>query len=196
MSLAIEPPLSVVHPSRKRFTREEARRMVELGLIAGRYELIDGEIIDKMGQNPPHARTFKRLQAWLSTIFTLDLVRLQLPIEVAPEDQARSEPEPDVAVVAQDLAEYDSRHPRGDELLLVIEIADTSVTFDLSAKASLYARAGVPEYWVLDLNRRALVVHRAPEQGRYQNIRGFSADESTSPACRPDAAVPVARLLP
>jgi hypothetical protein len=60
-------PAPPVNPQRKRFTRDEAHRMAELGLVSGRYELVDGDLIDKMGQNPPHAYTFIRLQTWLLT---------------------------------------------------------------------------------------------------------------------------------
>ena len=170
--------------------------MADLGLVSGRYELVDGDLIHKMGQNPPHAYTFTRLQAWLLTVFEAKQLRLQLPIEVAPQDQRRSEPEPDIAVVAEDRPQYQSRHPRGDELLVVIEIADTSTAFDLFVKAGLYARAGVPEYWVLDLNRRALFVHRQIEQSTYRELRALSDKESASLTCRPEHEIPVARLLP
>ena len=184
------------HPQRKRFTREEAHRMADLGLVSGRYELLDGEVIDKTGQSPPHAYTFTRLQTWLLTLFEANQLRLQLPIEVAPQDQRRSEPEPDIAVVAEDRPQYQSRHPRGDELLVVIEIADTSAAFDLSVKAGLYARAGVPEYWVLDLNRRALLVHRQIEQGTYREVKTLGEKEFASLACRPEQEILVAKLMP
>jgi Uma2 family endonuclease len=189
-------PVPAVHPQRKRFTRDEAHRMAELGLVSGRYELVDGDLIDKMGQNPPHAYTFSRLQTWLLTVFEANQVRLQLPIEVAPQDQRRSEPEPDIAVVAEDRPQYEARHPRGDELLIVIEIADSSAAFDLTVKAGLYARAGVPEYWVLDLNRRTLFLHRQIEQSTYRDIKALSDKECASLACRPDQKILVSKLLP
>ena len=197
MSIALETlPLSPVHPQRMRFTREEVHRMADLGLITGRYELVDGELIDKMGQKPPHAYTFIRLQAWLLTVFLARQLRLQLPIEVAPRDRRCSEPEPDIAIVVEDLPEYESRHPRGDELFAVIEISDSSAAFDLSAKAALYARAGVPEYWVVHLNRRALVVHRQPVAGNYGEVKSFDESERASFTCRPEQNIPVANLLP
>ena len=139
---------------RKRFTREEVDRLTDLGFFDEcRYELIDGDLIDKMGQNPPHAFVIRQTAAWLRRIFPDDCVQMQLPIEASPADRRRSLPEPDLAVLAQNRLEFAKRHPRGDELLLVIEVADTSVAFDLSRKAVLYGAAGVPEYWVLDLTR-------------------------------------------
>jgi Uma2 family endonuclease len=128
--------------------------------------------------------------------FEANQLRLQVPIEVALQDQRRNEPELDIAVVAEDRPQYQSRHPRGDELLVVIEIADTSAAFDLSVKAGLYARAGVPEYWVLDLNRRAMLVHRQIEQGTYREVKAMGEKESASLACRPGQEILVAKLLP
>src|SRR5712691_12986752 len=86
-----EPP-----PNRKRFTRAEVRSMDEAGLFAGqRLELIEGDLIDKMGQRPPHASTIQLLLVWLAGVFGLDRVRVQLPVEAAPADRERSLPEPD-----------------------------------------------------------------------------------------------------
>jgi Uma2 family endonuclease len=197
MSLALaSPPRQPSHPARKRFTREEAHRMSDLGLLRGRYELVDGDVIDKMGQNPPHASTFRKLQAWLFAIFSADQLRFQLPVEVAPKDQILSEPEPDVAIVTDGSLDYESRHPRGDELVALIEIADTSADFDRSVKARLYARAGVAEFWVIDLNRRAVIVHRDPGPEEYGDVRLFGEQEATSFACRPDKRIAIASLLP
>jgi len=92
-------------------------------------------------------------------------------------------------------ADYDVRHPRGDETLLVVEIAETTVAFDLSRKAILYARAGVPEYWVLDLVRRVLVVHRQSDGSQFKLIQIHTEDEMVSMEGRPEA-VKVKDLLP
>jgi len=170
MSAAIlpaSPPADSLR--RKRFTRSEVDRMQELGIFDGqRCELIDGELIDKMGQNPPHAYAIQRLFAWLIGLFGPDRLRIQSPVEVRPRDSEWSLPEPDVAVLAETGGDYAKRHPRGDELLLIVEVADTSLRQDLTKKRDLYARASVGEYWVLDLQSRRLIVHRNPEQGEYQ----------------------------
>ena len=111
------PPLTIHEPRRKRFTRAEVQRLLEGGLFEGqRYELIEGDLIDKMGQHPPHAYAIRLVVAWLARIFGFERVQIQLPIEVAPEDRERSSPEPDVAVLAEAKVEYQRRHPRGDEL--------------------------------------------------------------------------------
>ncbi len=100
---------------------------------------------------------------WLSAVFGIERVRVQLPILVSGPDQDWSEPEPDVAVTAVDSAdEFEDRHPKGRELALVVEVADTTAKYDGTKKRDLYARAEVPEYWVLDISRGVLVVHRNP----------------------------------
>lgn len=145
-------------------TREEVNRLEESGVLTGRYELLEGELIDKGRQTPPHAWALHRMYAWLFKVFGGQRVRNQAPIEVAEDDRRRNEPQPDIAVLTEVRTEYSRRHPRGDELVLIVEVADSSSRFDLTVKADLYARAGVPEYWVLDLQRRVLVIHRGTER--------------------------------
>ncbi len=171
--------------------------MVESGIFDGqRFELLDGDIVNKRGQNPPHASAIQLLLALLVSFFGAARVRIQLPIDVAPKDRERNEPEPDVAVLAQTKPEFALRHPRGDELLLVVEVADTSLRTDLSFKRDLYARAGVPEYWVLDLNGRCLIAHRSPHEGTYRKVVTRSENDSVSIESLPDATIAVAGLLP
>jgi len=184
MSAASLPPFPTTAEAlpRKRFTRDEVERYVEAGFFDGqRFELIDGDLLDKIGQKPPHAMGIRLIQAWLLRIVGGDRVQSQLPIEAAGVDRERSLPEPDVAVLAESKPEYhNERHPRGDELLLVVEVSDTTAAFDLSRKAVLYANAGVPEYWVLDLTRRVLVVHRQPAGPTYRLRQLFSEADTVS----------------
>jgi Uma2 family endonuclease len=183
-------------PPRKRFTRQEVERLTETGLFDGqRYELIDGDLIDKMGQNPAHAFAISLVLDWLASFLGISRIRVQLPIEAAGEDRERSAPEPDLAVLVERKAEHQERQPRGDELVLVVEVADTSRSFDLSRKAILYASSGIPEYWVLDLVRRLLVVHRQPDGTQYRIIHIYSEDDFVSMEGR-DEKVQVGNLLP
>jgi Uma2 family endonuclease len=182
MSAAILPASSAADSlRRKRFTRSEVDRMQELGIFDGqRCELIDGELIDKMGQNPPHAYAIRRLFAWLIGFFGPDQLLIQAPIEVRPGDSEWSLPEPDIAVLAEARGEYAKRHPRGDELLLIVEVADASLRQDLIKKRDLYARASVGEYWVLDLPSRRLIVHRNPADGEYRETAILAEDDLAS----------------
>jgi hypothetical protein len=97
--------------ARKRFTRDELHRMKECGILEGRCELIEGDPIEKMGQNPPHANALRLMCAWPAACFGMERLSVQLPIEVAPDDQQRSEPEPDMAVLNALLPDYSQRHP-------------------------------------------------------------------------------------
>ena len=129
---------------------------------------------------PPHASGIQLCMEILVRIFGVARVRAQLPMEVGPSDRDRNEPEPDVAVVQEARADYRKRHPAGGETELVVEIADTSLASDLSMKRRLYARAGVPEYWVVDLNGRRLVVHRGLDmaKGEYDSVQSYAETES------------------
>src|SRR5580658_1932354 len=118
------PEIADAAPARKRFTREEVDRLAETGVFEGqRYELIDGDLVDKMGQNPPHVLAIQRLLKCLARLFEGDMIRVQHPMEAAPGERERSLPEPDVAVLREHKTEHQSRHPRGDEMLLVIEVS-------------------------------------------------------------------------
>lgn len=190
------PELAEAAPPRKRFTREEFERLTESGVFAGqRLELIDGDLIDKMGQNPPHAYAIQLLQEWLASFLGMAVIRVQLPMQASGKDSDRSLPEPDIAVLRERKLEHGKRHPRGDEMLLVIEIADTTAAFDRTRKAALYSNSGVPEYWVLDLNRRVLIAHREPGDAEYGLIQTYSAQDSISFPGRTES-IPVADLLP
>jgi Uma2 family endonuclease len=175
------PPDAIPGTRRKYFTRQEVERMLASGALDGqRLELIDGELFDKMGQNPPHATAIQNLTDILAGIFPGRRIRVQLPMEASEPDRDRSLPEPDVAVLRLRSPEHAHRHPSGDELILVVEVADTTAAFDLSRKAELYANAGVPEYWVVDLNRRKIVTHREPAGGKYGVVRSFGTGELVS----------------
>jgi Uma2 family endonuclease len=196
MSLAVLSPQAEFE-TRKRFTRDEFRRMLDLDLFEGRrYELIDGDLIDKMGQNPRHASAIQLLLEWLGVLFGLARTRVQLPIEITGPDGPRNEPEPDLAILSETKPDFKTRHPHGDELLLAVEVADTSLRRDAEFKRDLYARAGVPEYWILDLTARELIVHRARKQGTYTEIRIHLANEFIAPQAKPEALTTVSQLLP
>jgi Uma2 family endonuclease len=198
MSAVLPPPFQSPGEAlpKKRFTREEVEFLQRTGFFNGeRYELIDGELLDKMGQNPPHANTIRLTQRRLGAFMDPGLIQTQLPIEVSAGDKDRSLPEPDLAVLRELRPDYDTRHPRGDELLLVIEVSDSTVNFDLSRKAALYAAAGVPEYWVLNLSRRKLVVHRQPVGYDYRRVELLGEGDMVSMENRAEL-VPVSDLFP
>ena len=171
--------------------------MLQAGLFAGqRLELIDGDLIDKMGQNPPHSYAIRLVLGWLATILEPGRILVRSPIQAGAPDRKWSLPEPDLAVLAELKDDYRHRHPRGEELLLIIEVSDTSAQYDATMKRDLYARAGVPEYWVLDLGNRQLTVHRQLSNGRFAQVQTFSEGDTVFPEFRPTGTATVTSLLP
>ncbi|HWF10891.1 MAG TPA: Uma2 family endonuclease [Bryobacteraceae bacterium] len=182
MSAAILPaPPAADSLRRKRFTRAEVDRLLELGFFNGaRFELIEGELIDKMGQNPPHAMAIQLLTAWLFRLLGPERVRVQLPIQLIGRDSDWSEPEPDIAVLITPSREYARRHPSADELLLIVEVSDSSFRQDAIVKRDLYARSSAPEYWILDIQGRRLIVYREPMQGEYKSATILNEGDAAS----------------
>lgn len=198
MSAALLFPFDTANETlpRKKFTREEVERLTADGYFEGqRYELIDGDLIDKMGQKPPHAVAIQNLLDILFLIFGVGFIRCQSSLDVSDADRERNEPEPDIAVTEHSKTHYLDHHPSGEECLLVAEVSDTTLRSDLTRKAALYARAGVREYWVLDLNGRRLVVHRQPRDGGYRTIQFFNESDTLSLEDRTEI-IHVAELLP
>jgi Uma2 family endonuclease len=183
MSAAVLLPL-------KRFTREQTHRMMDAGAFDGRFELLDGYIVDKTGQKPTHASAIRRLFKLLLSLHSAELLLIQAPIDVAEEDRVRNEPEPDIAVLNCDKPEFETRHPRGDELALLIEVADSSLRTDKTLKRDLYARAGVPEYWIVDLQNRCVIVHKNPADGVYGAISTLTEETEIA------GAISVSQILP
>ncbi|MGH8007340.1 MAG: Uma2 family endonuclease, partial [Candidatus Binatia bacterium] len=130
-------------PVARLFTREEFYRMGEAGLFTDeRVELLDGEIIAMAPQNPPHAGTTSRLTSTLIRLLgTTFSIRAQLPIVL----NDWSEPEPDIAICRLDPGDYRHAHPTASDVLLVIEVSDTSLFYDRSRKVAAYAGSGIPE---------------------------------------------------
>lgn len=194
-------PHGLFLPARRPWTRTEFERASELGLFRPeeRLELIEGAIVEKVTpQNTPHATAIRASEEALRLAFpTGHDVRVQLPLALGD----LSEPEPDVAVVTGTFRDYARAHPRG--AVLVVEVADTTLAYDRVTKGSLYARAGVPEYWLVNVPDRVLEVHRDPsameEQPlghHYRSITRHLPGESVCPVHAPASPVPVEDLLP
>jgi Uma2 family endonuclease len=188
---------SPTQPPRKRWARPEYAALESLGLLdQERLELVEGELISKMGKKRPHSNSLGLLQLWMQEIFGGRFVSTETPIDVAPLDNPRNEPEPDLIVLKEDFTTFRSSNPKPADLHLVVEIADTTLAFDLKVKAALYARAAIPEYWVLDITGRRLIVHRDPQAGTYQSVVAYAEDESVSPLSAPTAALRVRDAFP
>jgi len=197
-TLTQRPPAPAAQcPPRKRWTRAEYERAEAAGVFDQQHiELVEGELIDKMSKNRPHIDAATLLFGWLIQVFGLRFVNFEATIDVAPEDNPVSLPEPDIIVLKPDFAGFRTKRPQPRDLVLAIEIGDSSLPFDLTTKAALYARAGIVEYWVVDVIGRRLIVHRAPEDGQYGLVQSYSEQESAAPLAAPGSSLRVADLFP
>ena len=176
-TLTAPPPAALpIDPPRKRWTRAQCEELEKAGLLEQeRLELVDGELID-MSKNRPHVNAQVFLFIWLAEIFGMKFVNQEAPIDVAPKDHLNNEPVPDLIVLKQPTHQLTSGNPQPADLRLVIEVSHSTLHFDLTKKAALYARAGIEDYWVLDVTgRRMFVPPRTPEWPipiRYRVCRG------------------------
>jgi Uma2 family endonuclease len=156
----------------RRFSAAEYRQMIEAGVFGRdeRLELIDGEIVQLSPIGDRHAACVRRLIALLSELFaTQAIVDAQNPIMV---DVAFA-PQPDLALLRPRADYYATQTPNAADCLVVIEVADTSVEFDRQVKAPRYARGGVAELWLVDLERDVVVAYRDPQGDAYQHLQVF-----------------------
>jgi Uma2 family endonuclease len=169
---------------------------MEEGTLTGRWELIDGEILSKMGQNPPHRITLMLMKQWLKALFGFLNVQTEKPISIPGPAGRTNEPEPDIAVTTAPTTAYTDRHPAPQDLLLVVEVSDSTLRFDLTTKALLYAQVGIQEYWVADIEGRRLHCHRGPTPTGYSEVVVYEEAQQVSPLSRPDAPIGCGDLLP
>ncbi|HYO16806.1 MAG TPA: Uma2 family endonuclease [Thermoanaerobaculia bacterium] len=184
--------MAVASSDAHRLSREEYERLVSAGFFppGARIELIEGVLYDMPPQDSPHVTGLHLALAALRTVFPTSYIRIQSPLAV--DDS--SEPEPDLAVVPGSIRDYQDDHPT--TALLVVEIADSSLSHDRQRKIPLYARAGIPEAWILNTRRKELEVYRNPVDGEYRSRTLLRISDSVSPLDRPDIAIPVADLFP
>ena len=191
-----EPETTADNSRPRRWTVEEFFRAARLGLFRPdeRLELLSGEIIEKMTQNPPHAVALnKSIPVFSRVIAGQDChLRVQAPLALSDD----SAPEPDIAVIAGSPDNYATKHPAPGDVLLLVEISDATLHLDRRRKAALYAAAGINEYWILNLIDRRLEVHRDPSNGAYQVITLLGETQTISPLAAPQATLRVADLLP
>ncbi|HLK61372.1 MAG TPA: Uma2 family endonuclease [Chthonomonadaceae bacterium] len=176
------------------WTREECAGLEKAGFLNYPYELVEG-VINKMGQNIRHAGVIRRILTWLFRIFGEAYVLTQTTIDVRPEDNPTSEPQPDAIVLTRADEDFEA-NPKPDELRLCIEVADTTLAYDLSVKAGLYARAGLIEYWVVNIPERKLHIHREPVNGTYENVTVHAETDTVATLAAPEAMLQVLKLFP
>lgn len=184
------------------WTREKYERATALGLLGpeDKVELIEGEIVQKMPQNDPHRSAIGAMQEVLGRIFPSGhWICIQLPLALG----TKSMPEPDLAVVVGSWRDYTNGAPTAEETRLVVEISDTSLLSDQTAKAAMYARAGIADYWIVNLPERVLEVYRqpgpdddAPLGHAYRQFKRRTERDTISPLAAPMSVIAVGDLLP
>jgi Uma2 family endonuclease len=171
-------------------TIAEYDRMIAAGAFDprehNRLELIYGELREMTPIGSEHEVIVDDLMEW--SILNLPRgkvrVRVQNSIGIPILDSA---PEPDLAWVAR--RDYRRGRPTGEDVLLVIEVSESTLRFDLGTKAELYAAAGISDYWVVNISDRCIVVHRDPVDGRYRNVRTFRESEEIRPLSMPEVMI-------
>ncbi len=178
-----------------RLTVADYYRMGEAGIFApgARVELLDGQIVEMLPIGPFHSGVGTQLQAlFAKTGGERWVVRSQYPIRL----NDGSEPQPDLALVKTREDFYRRRHPEPPDVFLLIEVADSSVLYERQDKLPIYARAGIVEYWLVNLLEKVVEVYREPSAlGVYDSVFRFKAGDRIAPAAFPDAEIAVADLF-
>jgi Uma2 family endonuclease len=179
-----------------KITFDEYSRLVERGLFDElrnrRIELIYGELREMPAPGPSHAELVDRLTEWSLDHVPRDEVRVrtQNPIGIP---RLASVPLSDVAWVHR--GDYSRRHPLPQETLLVIEVSESTLTFDTGEKAQLYAQAGIREYWVIDARDESVIVHRGPSATGYLDVTRHQSNVDLSPIAYPSISLSISNLF-
>ena len=183
-----------VQPRRYRFTTAEYHRLAEAGILGedDRVELIDGEILEMSPIGRRHVGCVTRLShLFFRRLGDQAVVFVQNPIHLGE----RAEPQPDLALLHPRADFYTDADATPDTVLLVVEVADNSAEYDRQTKAPLYARANLPELWIVDLNRDHLAVYRDPTSTGYATTRVLRRGESIRPLAFPHVEIAVDEIL-
>ncbi len=179
---------------RRRFTADEYQAMGRAGILreGDRVELIDGEVLAMSPIGPPHIGTLNRLTHLFGRLVgDAAIVQVQLPVRLDPY----SEPQPDLALLRPRADFYGTAAAGPDDVLLAIEVAQSSLAYDRTVKAGLYARRGIVEYWIVDLNGREVIRHTEPVDGRYRRVAAVSHDHEFAPGFLPACVVTTRDIL-
>ncbi len=194
-----KPDVRKGRPRAMTWTRKDYYRMLDAGLFKGkRVELLEGVIVAMPPMKSAHYTSVALVQGVLTAAFgTGHVVRAQAPLHLGP----RSAPEPDIAVVPGTIRTWTTGHPT--TALLIVEVSDTTLSYDRNRKGGLYARAGISDYWIVNLGRRILEVRRNPVPDasrrygyRYADLLILASTDHIVPLAAPQASVNVADMLP
>jgi Uma2 family endonuclease len=181
-------------PTRRRLDIDVYYRMAEAGILTDprRVELIDGEIIDTGAIGSPHAAVTNRLARLFARALRDEaaLVNVQSPLRLDPYN----EPQPDLMLLRSRDDDYRASHPNAADVLLLVEVSETSLVYDHGIKLALYAKFEVPEVWIIDLSGSAVEIYREPKDGAYV-LRERLTDVLLAPGLVPGVTIDVTGLL-
>lgn len=183
-----------IGPSRRLFTVHEYHKMAEIGLLTedDRVELIEGEILVMPPIGEGHFGRVNRFTRIFVRAFSSDaVVHIQNPVRLG----LRNEPEPDVVLLRYREDDYEGKFPEPEDVLLLVEIADSSLGYDRNTKLPLYAKAGIPEYWIVDLIHREIAVYRDPSRGKYRSVQRLKHGDTIAPLAFLETTLNVSDLL-
>lgn len=180
-------------PVKLRFTVDDYYKMIELGMLKDyeKAEIIEGELIKKMTGGDRHAAVVNVLNRYFSrNLHENILVSVQNPIRLSPFNES----EPDI--VLADLTKYDGkRHPRPEEVLLLIEVSDSTLKYDRAMKLPLYADSRIGEVWIVNLVSEIVKIHTRPEYGIYQSVKIYRRGETIESEAIPNLAIAANAIL-
>lgn len=177
-----------------RLSVHDYHRMGDAGILAmdARVELIEGEIVDMTPIGSKHASIVTRMtEMFYRKMQTRAIVSVQSPITLA----GNSEPEPDIILLRPRKDYYSDAHPHADDVLLIVEVADTTLRYDLEIKVPLYARCGIPEVWIVDIRSMQINMFSSPDDGVYQCEDLPAELQSVRPRELPDMVIDLSRLF-
>ena len=184
---------SIPQPRRLRFSVDEYYKMIELGMLKDyeKAEIIDGELIQQMTIGDKHASVVNILNRFfIKNVSDSILVSVQNPLRISDYN----EPEPDI--VLSDLTKYDGkRHPRPEEVILVVEVSDATLKYDRDVKLPLYAESGIKEVWIINLKKNIVEIHQNPFNDIYQTVKIYKSGETIDLPSFPDLKLKVDEIL-
>ena len=181
-------------PEPYKFDVHQYHAMFKAGILTSddRVELIDGVVIAVSGTSPEHNATLNSsARFWVIRLGERAIAQIRGSVRL--DDM--NEPQPDVAILKPRIDFYRYRLPGPDDVLLVVEVSDTSLRHDRRTKLALYARFGVPEVWIANIRARTIEVYTDPSNGEYATRQTFRRGQTVSPAAFPDIALPVADVI-
>ncbi len=191
---AASAPPTISAPARRRFTVAEYYAMADAGILSenDRVELLDGDLIVMPPIGDWHAASVKLFNnTMVPALRGRAMIAVQDPVRLDDD----SEPQPDVMLLQWRDDFYRNGHPAPADVLLLIEVADSSVEFDRTVKLAAYARAGIPEVWIVARAERRIEAYAEPAGNEYATVRCFGPGETVAPQAFPDITLEVNRVI-